>query len=497
MSAADTSQSDRTAPVLDWLATELSADADLELAALVRHLEELGRPEISRNQFHRCLDLLHVRSLAISALFRDRFASATLPLTVNLHRAASRLVSALGKIAAGYEEVLAEVRHRLARTVRRNPEAIGAKALEILGEQLTIAHLAGNSAPFEFWLRAHSFFRASRLDGSADPAAGQAAEGAVRAYKYILAFAAAQPEGLTGAEINWLSEYLASNAKSIIIRSAPPGDENFGWLWIDPDQDAPPVAISRRDPPGVDGLVYFTAEELARRTTALIEQLEGEGEAPAGLPDSLGRAETATLLRRVREYWTSPPHREHPRRRNQYAVSVCCGLENIWKMLREPTTTAQTRLATQWMVVNESPTGYAIMQVTGTASALTPGIAIALRRSPDEPWTLCVVRWIRSETPEQIELGLQVIANTAKPVTVGFRGGSKPRPMRPALVMPPIAALGRQQSILAPAGTYSARRFMLVSDIHRLYIAQGRLLSLDMQTPAVELFQYEIDPYPL
>jgi hypothetical protein len=68
--------------------------------------------------------------------------------------------------------------------------------------------------------------------------------------------------------------------------------------------------------------------------------------------------------------------------------------------------------------------------------------------------------------------------------------------MRPALVMPPIAALGRQQSILAPAGTYSARRFMLVSDIHRLYIAQGRLLSLDMQTPAVELFQYEIDPYP-
>ena len=50
---------------------------------------------------------------------------------------------------------------------------------------------------------------------------------------------------------------------------------------------------------------------------------------------------------------------------------------------------------------------------------------------------------------------------------------------------------------MAPAGTYSARRFMLVSDIHRLYIAQGRLLSLDMQTPAVELFQYEIDPYPL
>jgi hypothetical protein len=149
------------------------------------------------------------------------------------------------------------------------------------------------------------------------------------------------------------------------------------------------------------------------------------------------------------------------------------------------------------MVINESPTGYAIMQVTGNANALSAGMALALRRSDEEPWTLCVVRWIRTETPEQIELGLQVLANSAKPVTVGFRNANRTRPMSPALVLPPIHALGRQQAILAPAGTYSARRFMLVSDTNRLYIAQGRLLSLDMQTAAVELFQYEIDPYPL
>jgi hypothetical protein len=178
-------------------------------------------------------------------------------------------------------------------------------------------------------------------------------------------------------------------------------------------------------------------------------------------------------------------------------VRVCCGLDTIWKMLREPGSARQTRLSSEWMVVNESPTGYAIMQVTGTANDLSPGMALALRRSDEELWTLCVVRWIRTETPEQIELGLQVIANTAKPVTVGFRNANQTRPMRPALVLPPVAALGRQQSILAPAGTYSARRFMLVSDTNRLYVAQGRLLSLDMQTAAVELFQYEIDPYPL
>jgi hypothetical protein len=30
-----------------------------------------------------------------------------------------------------------------------------------------------------------------------------------------------------------------------------------------------------------------------------------------------------------------------------------------------------------------------------------------------------------------------------------------------------------------------------------VYVAQARALGLDMQTPGVELFQYEIDPYPI
>lgn len=496
MSAADPTLSDRTAPVLDWLASDLSEDADLELATLVRHLDTLGHPDVNRSQFHRCLDLLHTRSIAISRQFRERLAGASLPLTIGLHRSATRLVSALGKLAAGHEEVLNEIRHRLVRTLRRNPATISAKALELLGEQLTIVHLAGNSAPYEFWLKAHSIYAGSASE------AGQGTdtvppENARIAYKYLLAFSAAHPEGLTGREICWLSVFLERNASGTSIRHSPPGEDELGWFWLDPDQDTQPMSIHRRNPPNVDGLLYFSGEELARRATTLIDVLEGDGPLPADFHAGLERNEAATLLRRVREYWACPPRREHSRRRSQYAVHVSCGLESIWKMLRNPGLAGQAPYYSEWMVVNESPTGYAIMQVSGTASDLSAGMAIAVRRNDMEPWTLCVVRWIRTETPEQIELGLQVIANSAKPVTVGFRNASSMRPMSPALVLPPAQALGRQQAILAPAGTYSARRFMLVSDTNRLYVAQGRLLSLDLQTAAIELFQYEIDPYPL
>jgi hypothetical protein len=37
----------------------------------------------------------------------------------------------------------------------------------------------------------------------------------------------------------------------------------------------------------------------------------------------------------------------------------------------------------------------------------------------------------------------------------------------------------------------------MVREGGHIYVAQGRVLSLDMQTANIELFQYEIDPYPI
>ncbi|MDD3354277.1 hypothetical protein [Zoogloea sp.] len=497
MSVAAPSPPDRTSAALDWLSTEPSGDADLELASLVRFVDELHRPEDGGRSLQQCLELLHRRSLAISGLFRLRLAEATLPLSIGLHRAATRLQEVLGRVASAHGDAITETQFKAGQSLTRNPGTLATRALELLGEQLTISHLAGNSAPFEFWSRAHSTFINSQISGTIDSQPAYPPEGALKAYKYMMAMATCQPEGLTGREILWLGQFLERFCDMTSLSPAAPQDENeLGWFWIDSDQDTPPISVNRRPPPHVDGLIYFSAAELARQATRWIETLEEQLPPPEPLTAPLGLPEAATLLRRVREYWATPPQREHSRRRNQYTVKVCCGLDDIWLMLREQDSEARNTLCTEWLVVNESPTGYAIMQVTGSASALSAGMALALRRSEHEPWTLCVVRWIRTETPEQIELGLQVIANSAKPVMVGFRSTTQTRPMRPALVLPPIQALGRQQSILAPAGTYSARRFMLVSDSNRLYIAQGRLLSLDMQTSAVELFQYEIDPYP-
>ena len=150
----------------------------------------------------------------------------------------------------------------------------------------------------------------------------------------------------------------------------------------------------------------------------------------------------------------------------------------------------------EWQVLNESPGGYAIMNIAGIKGELSSGVVLGLRRPGETSWTVCVVRWVRSDNPDQVELGLQVLALSYSAVQVAFRG-TPLRGVAPALALPVMEPVRRHAAFLAPAGTYTSRRFIFLREGTQLYVAQGRALGLDMQTTSVELFQYEIDPYPI
>jgi cyclic-di-GMP-binding protein len=177
-------------------------------------------------------------------------------------------------------------------------------------------------------------------------------------------------------------------------------------------------------------------------------------------------------------------------------VQVCAGLRAIWEMFRKGEQFAQIQ---EWMTFNDSPGGYAIMSVSGVAVALSAGMALALRPDADSPWSICIVRWIRSDDASRVELGLQVVAEGVRnisAVTVGFRGGEI-KVMTPALLLPPYPPVRHSPAILVKTGTYSSPRFVLVDEAAgHLYVTQGRVQSLDIQTANIELFQFENDLYP-
>lgn len=497
------SVSEQLVPVLAWLAAEPDADPVVDLAALRAHLTALPASISSSAEGCECVEQLAARALDACDRFKPRLLDMALPLPRQLNAASVELVATMLDLAAFFMCLARSAGERRVLARREDPSAFVSHGLRLLSEAFLVSAMGGAVVPPGLWSRAHQLFADRVRDGQPEDAQDVAALD----FKRLLALAALQPESLTARELAWSSDYLEAAADAAVI-SGTPLQPSASAFWIDPAHDAGPVAMVREAPAAVAGVLYFSAHGVSRRAAAHVDWLkdrmadaETEGEcrgtellAPdaEGLPVGLTPAEALSLLERMRDRWASPPNRVQPRRAQQYTVQVCAGLRSIWEASWRG---ADSSGIGEWTVYNESPSGYAVMAVAGVAGTLSAGMPIALRRETGQPWSICLVRWIRSDQPDRAELGLQLIAQSCTPVTVGFRGGDV-RMTVPALILPPKAPLRRNQAILAPAGTYTSRGFSLVHDGERVYVAQARVLSLDMQTANVELFQYEIDPYP-
>lgn len=491
--------------VRDWLAAEPAAECLEDLAAWQGQLKALLEVDAPILESGSCVGGLAGRLLDISERFKPRLLTATLPLVRELHAGVLDIVRSLHQIGLLFEVDKEQV-------ALGDDAAVEAAAwqMRLVGEAFLLSCMGGVEPPHPLWRTANRLLlrHEGLIEALAPGRAPSASVGALLgAYKRMLATAVLQPESLTARELAWVHDYLdvLAGATELSWRPLQPESSVF---WLDAREDDPPVAQVRRPPLGDGRVLFFSALALARRVGEQIEWLETriaeaevvgierDGELlesdASGLPLGLTPVEALSLLRRMHERWATPQTREQPRRRKLYTVQVCKGLREIWRMHKRGRPGDEV---SEWMVYNESPGGYAIMSVGGVHGVISAGMALALRRGIGEPWSICVVRWVRSDKPEEVELGLQVVSESCIPVSVAFRGASE-RTTSPALLLPPREGR-RNSAIMSPAGTYASRRFVMVRETGQLYVAQGRVHSLDMQTANIELYQFEIDPYPI
>lgn len=489
--------------ILAWLAAPIPADPAQDLPLLDRYLTALDQAPLDPARYHRILDLFYDRTHRLSQELRPRLSEAHLPLDRELRNMAASLIEAHGRVAAGYERVIKDAGDRLAHNKRRSPAVIAGRALRSLGEQYETSCMAATSTPPDLWHRAHALARTARehFEPTSTVVPGVSLD-AENGYKAMLALAAAQPEGFAPAEIALASDYLAHFSAAVEILPATPGEGDGTWYWVDTERDMPPVPPGRRVPPHHGELLYSSFQRLARLLGEQITALEA-GMPPGNLrlPEHAAGHAGRCALKRLQAHWSSPPHRQHTRRHNNYRAQVCIGLTDLWHLLEHGEAPEGVQAgpphATEWMVLNESPSGFALMHVSGAVDGLVPGSAIALREAPEKSWNICVVRWMKSENPEHIELGLELVAPAARSVQLLFRNGDSSQRPTPGLLLPAIPALRDHPALLAPSGSYGARRFFIVSGDEHTQVTQGRLLSLDLQTGSIELFQFEPDPYPI
>ncbi|ENO86303.1 hypothetical protein [Thauera linaloolentis] len=475
-----------------WLEAEPADEVVDDLDALRGHLAELRRSGVTGSALRQCLEGAAARGLDVSARIRAQLQALSLPLPGALHGASADVSGALIEMAQGLEAMLPEpAMHAQAWERDRR------QALALCCEAFIVSAMSAANPPSGLWRLAN------RMAGGLEDDVS---------YRTMAAIAAASPESFTARQLAWIADFLDGGLPG--VQKLAEGESLVGAWWVDLTEDAAPVSAARRLAPGHGEVRHFSLAPLARVLGERIERLEaviGGAEDAGGalaevelldagdesLPPGLTPVELLALLRALRERWVTSPLRTQPRRPQHYAVQVCLGLRGLWELGRGR---GEAGRVLEWQVLNESPGGYAIMNVVGTdadaAGEIEAGIVLGLRRQAGTAWAVCVVRWVRSDGPERIELGLQVLAPSYHAVQVAFRGATL-RGVAPALALPPMEPMRRQPAFLAPAGTYASRRFVFVREGTHLYVAQGRALGLDMQTSSIELFRYEIDPYPI
>lgn len=407
------------------LLNNLIADApaaDAQLALLTGAMERLGRVRAE------------VNSLLCSARL-------PLPAAVRTVTLALRDIQALA--IAGLETSF------LGRGADQTANAL---LLDQLLSQLVSCSSINTLLPGRFWIQAVSAY--GRAEQSPNP------ESIYTRFKTLLTTAVVQPESFAPWELIFIADVARRYADKLIVQRELPEDPR-GWFWLDESGRFPPMSLAREHFALHNGAYFFCFDDVLDAIEQDIDHPTPQpGSEGNGLPEFVANPQFRTVLNRALSIWRTPLQRKYPRRRLTYRVSACIRLGELWQAMSSDDPSALGN--SEWMVVNESANGMAIMHIDGDIAGLASGGVIGLRMKEEGSWKLGIVRWIRSENSVHVELGIELIAPEVYPVRIVPENSGAVEPLTAMLI--PTSTEDGEESVVITCQNPGWRGFTLITE---------------------------------
>lgn len=480
---------------LDWLAEPEPDDPLLDLVPLRQHIAAVGKVDLPVLHRLKIYELLQDRAERIDRALIPMLLDVKLPLPLSLGTVAQSLIGLRAELGEAWLALAREADPKALARVNRSQAQNCLNGMNNLSRQYLAILLIAIPSPIGLWRNANALYHYAH--DSVDPTATLPAEiNAIdNRFKAMLALTAAQPEGLAPREIVFLAEYLETHAATVRIdplAPASPGD----WFWLARALDQPPMPLERMQP--LEGeCLYFRFGDLAQEAAHDLDRLnDGIPPHTLGLPLQAAGADYRNALERARQCWFAPRRRSFNRRPQALEIEVCTQLSSLWSALTadptaEPEATACELTYSDWTMLNEGPSGYAIVHVVGAVTGIVPGCAVGLRTGPGAAWQICLVRWARSKNSLHVEMGLEVLSPSARPVRVQALNSRQQEAPVPALLLPALPSINRGESILTGRGDYNSRPFTLLDEREdHLQVAECVPHRSLIETSSVEVFEF-------
>ena len=505
------------------------------------NVTETGRKLFTTLSLHNRVEFENEIRLQLLELFREpvsqlsqeftkQYSGLPLPLSEKHKSIAEQNRQFYMEMANGYKRIALNMSAAPTRGSRDQATLalVIQRAIRYLSGELVVTFQTYSPCPENIWREIHALYAHAEESGLVDTAVPDDLNTAVpkscvsHAYKQALLLVFSDPYHLPPRMIDWTHHYLDRWAPLAQLTPATSSYNPTCQFLIDLQNDHAGIAYTAGTIPE-DPKRYriLNTIGLARQVHAQLSLLvNGEMPPAEGLRENFFRESGQDLLRRLVNDWGVNPQRTFRRSKETgHRMEIAIGMDriNYWinggkKFVVSSTFVGpmpqRTVLASEqvkhkdihiagrelstWDVVDEGAGGMSLSKGGEIKLHIQVG-DILITRTPGEnnPWTVGVIRWVRSMGTSHIEIGIQHLAPSANPVvimTVNEHG--RESEFLPALLLPEIRPLKQSQTLITHHGVYKPEHKVYMDNGYRLYKITPTTLIETSQ--AFEQFSFDI-----
>ena len=525
------------------------ADTELEPSKVKKWLEELpllnvaetSRKLLSTLSMHNRMEFDNGLRLELLELFRypvnqisfeltRQYIGLPLPFSEKHKSIAEQNCQLQMEMASGYKRIVLESETRPADSEKQsiNQALAIQRAIRHLTGVLAVSYQSYSPWPQNTWKEIHALYthaenlRLTRTEVE-DPLIKAVARcNADHSYKQALLLGLSDPYHLPPRMVDRIHHYLDRWAPLAQLAAVTQVYNPTCQFLIDPRSDHAGMANAMgMTPEDIRQCRLLNTVQLARQVHAQLTLLmDGQMPSPEGLKEKFFVENGQDLLKRLITAWGVNPQRSFRRsQRPDHQVDMAINLDavNYWinggiKFVVSSTFVGpipqrayigleQNKLKniklpgkefSTWAVNDESAGGLSLSKNGNIGLQVHVG-DLVITRTPGEgnPWSIGVIRWVRSTGTSNIEIGVQYLAPTAEPVVIKtISEDNRESDFLPALLLPEIKPLKQPQSLITNRGVCKPDVQIYMDNGCRLYKITSA--SLIETSHAFEQFQFDI-----
>ncbi|HKY02842.1 MAG TPA: hypothetical protein VJM53_09850 [Burkholderiales bacterium] len=432
-------------------------------------------------------ELILARALETLPQLNSALSDGIIPVIGSTRSAAGLADELMSELCYSYKLLLMEQSRRLFGFASSGRALVPVvRAMQLIFARLALGYRLYTNTAKDLWLELHELHQFALQRGFAQRGIGDESRTPLSIYRDALLLAFTDPLKLMPGDVDRVLAWTARFGDLAVLGSAEGKRDGPGLFLIKPQRDLPGYALSKRQHPAPQprDLVLDTLPLSEKLLDQLSQLHSGTSAQSLGLPSAAEQDTFKDLMTRLVKHWGAVPNRRHARLQTHARVGVCVGIRGIWEFLNANS----AHCTADWMVTNESPRGFALTHMGGDIEPIRVGEVIGLRTHESPTCHVCLVRWVLSDNPAHIELGVEELAPSAQAVSIRRTDDKQNRNPEPVLLLPEVSSLSQAPAILAPLLSLDSTCELNLGDLQsKLRVKATRILE---RTASMQLLQF-------